>query len=83
MKLIISQGGVKRELRGAFAMCLSQEDLTLLITLLQAQEGAWKETGGSYGWIRIDPSHPDQDSRPNTKPLAWTDPGNVNPPSDR
>lgn len=76
MKYIISQGGIKREIEGPFAMCCDPADLEILIQELQRA----RMTIGSYGWFRIDPSHP-SDCPPNTRPLKWTEVGNINPPS--
>lgn len=77
MKLIISQNHIKRELDGAFAMCCSMSDLDALIQELQSQRAAMRDC--SYGWIKVDPSHP-SDAPANTRPLKWTDAGNINPP---
>jgi hypothetical protein len=81
MKLIISHKGIKRELETPFALCCSADDLASLIRELKAVHAALVDMGSGYGWVRIDPSHP-CDAPSNTKPLAWTDVRNINPPSD-
>jgi hypothetical protein len=78
MKFVISQDHIKREIEGPFAMCCSMDDLETLIRELQRQRGAMGES--TYGWFRIDPSHP-CDCDPNTRPLKWTEAGNINPRS--
>lgn len=75
MKLIISHRSIKRELETPFALCIGRDDLDMLIRELQQQMAGM----GPYGWIRIDPSHP-ADCPPNTRALAWTEAGNINPP---
>lgn len=76
MKLIISQHGIKRQIEGSFAMCCGADDLDTLIQELQRQRAGM--TG--YGWFKVDASHP-CDAPANTRPLAWTEAGNINPPS--
>jgi hypothetical protein len=72
MRLIISQSGVKREITGAFALCCSADDLDHLSQLLKSARASLTANGGNYGWVRIDPNHPD-DGPSNTKPLLWTE----------
>jgi len=78
MKLIISHQGIKRELDTPFGLCCSTKDLEYLIRELQKQLAGMGDS--SYGWMRVDPSHP-CNAPPNTAPLAWTDARNINPPS--
>lgn len=68
MKFTISSKGVKRELTTPFALCIGPDDLDSLIRALQeARAGMLNST---YGWVRVDPSHP-CDAPPNTEPLKW------------
>jgi len=48
-------------------------DLDALIDALKSARGSMGES--SFGWFRVDTSHPDQDGSPNSTPLAWTDMG--------
>lgn len=70
MKLVISHKGVKRELHTPFALCCGMDDLDSLIRALEAARAGM--LNATYGWMRIDPSHPD-DCPPNTRPLPWTE----------
>jgi len=78
MRFIISHKGIKRTLETPFAMCIGVKELEYLIRELEAQLRGLGES--SYGWIRVDPSHP-SDCAPNTRPLEWTEAGNINPHS--
>src|SRR6266566_2976315 len=78
MRFIISHKGIKRTLETPFAMCIGVKELEYLIRELEAQLRGLGES--SHGWIRVDPSHP-SDCAPNTRPLEWTEAGNINPPS--
>lgn len=70
MKFIISKDGTKRELETPFALCIDTEHLGSLINELRSLHAGMKETGTSYGWIKVDLAHP-SDCQPNTKPLPW------------
>jgi hypothetical protein len=80
MKLLISKDFIKREIEGPFAMCCSADDLDALIRELQRQRRAMGDS--TYGWFPVDPSHP-SDCASNTRPLKWTEAGNINPPANR
>lgn len=56
MKLVLSKNGVKREIEAPFALCCSAEDLDTFIQELRRAQGSMLNS--SYGWMRIDPSHP-------------------------
>lgn len=68
MKIIISYGGVSRELGTPFALCMGTADLDHLIRALQSARAGMMDT--TYGWMRVDPSHP-SDAPPNTPPRPW------------
>jgi hypothetical protein len=78
MRIILSKDGVKREIETPFAMCISRDDLEDLIRALRELHAAMTEMNSSYGWLRVDPSHP-CDAPPNTPPLPWT----AQPPAQR
>jgi len=71
MKLILSKDGVKREITTPFALCASTQDLEAFSDLLKAASRA--QGDASYGWTRIDDSHPDPEGPRNTMPRKWTD----------
>jgi len=71
MKFVISKDGVKRYLETPFALCIDTEHFASLIDVLKSAHAGMVANGTSYGWVRIDPSHPDPDSAPNTPPLEW------------
>ena len=73
MKLVLSKDGVKREIQTPFALCCDMEELDRLIRAMQAARAGMTETGGTYGWLRIDTAHPDPDGPANTPPLKWTE----------
>jgi hypothetical protein len=72
MKLILSKDGVKRELHTPFAVCTSPDDLERIGREFIALAAGMRADNASYGWQRVDPSHP-CDCPPNTPPLLWTD----------
>lgn len=72
MRLIISQGSVKREINGPFAMCCSVSYLDKLIQELQFAHAGMAGTGITSGWFRVDPSHPANPSSAGP-PLPWDD----------
>ena len=73
-KIAISHKGVKRWLETPFAICGNPDDMRRIGEEI-VKQAKMLEVG--YGWMRIDPSHPDS-GPPNTKPLEWVDPS----PSD-
>lgn len=81
-QIIIGQSGLRRAIDATkpFMLCLSRTNAEMLIEQIQsrllAHEDKW-----SYGWITIYPFRWVDGSPPNTKPLDWLDPGNINPPS--
>lgn len=70
MKVVISKDGVKRYLETPFALCIDTEHFAKLIDVLKSAHAGMVANGTSYGWVRIDPSHPDSDST-STPPLEW------------
>lgn len=72
MKLILSKDGVKREIETPFAICCNVEELGALVREINAVRAGMLDNGSTFGWMRIDPSHP-CDAAPNTKPRPWTD----------
>jgi len=68
MKMVISYKGVSRHLETPFALCMGMNDLDDLISTLQSARAGMIDS--TYGWMRIDPSHP-SDSPPNTPPRQW------------
>ncbi len=70
MRLIISKDGVKRGIETPFALCCSTEDLTTLALTLQQFAAGMRDSGSTYGWVRVDTDHPD-DAPANTPPLPW------------
>lgn len=79
MRLVISKDRVKREIEGPFSVCASREDLHCLGRELIAIAAKMEAEGTTYGWQRIDTSHPDS-CGPNTPPLPWTGQRNVECP---
>ncbi len=73
MKLVIAQGGVKRTIEGPFALCCGLTDMDNLIRELQFVRAGMAATGGTYGWVRIDDSHPSQSAA--GPPKAWAEHG--------
>ena len=71
MKLVLFKDGVKREIETPFALCIGRGDLHQLIDELKFVAGGMDGSGSSYGWVRIDPSHP-ADCKPNTPPMPWS-----------
>lgn len=53
MRIVIEQDGVKREISGPFAMCLSAEDLDALLRLLHDTHLRWSREGTAYGWFDV------------------------------
>lgn len=77
MIMIIDKDGIKREVKAPFALCMSRDDLEAFILELKERLAVMHDTsdgslGASYGWFRVDTSHPST-SPNNTVPLAWTD----------
>lgn len=70
MKLILAKGPFKREIETPFALCCDMEELERLIRELQAQRAGMIAHGATYGWIRVDTSHP-SDGPCNSPPLRW------------
>ena len=70
MRILLSKDGIKREIETPFAICIGRDDLETLIRTLQELHGAMEGISSSYGWLRVDPSHP-CDAPPNTPPLPW------------
>ena len=71
MKLVISQGGIKREIEAPFGICLSGQDLDDLIRKLQDIQGAWIQSRCSYGWAVVDKFDPNLAS--GGPPRRWDD----------
>ncbi len=72
VKLIISKDGVKREITTPFAMVIGTQDLDYLIRHLKALHAGCVDAGTTYGWVKVDPGHPDADGPSNSPPLPWT-----------
>jgi hypothetical protein len=72
MKFVISKGGVKRSLETPFALCIDAEHFADLIKAMQFAHAGMVASGISYGWVRIDTSHPDPDGPLNTPPMEWS-----------
>jgi hypothetical protein len=77
MKMIIDKDGIKRELESPFSLCMSRDDLDAFICELRERLVVMSDTsdgslGSSYGWFRVDTSHP-ASAPSSTMPLAWTD----------
>lgn len=67
-KIVIEQSGVKRELVGAFRLCLSQEAAgRLRDELKKADHPEW-----NFGWIDVQPE-PSDESQANTPPRKWAE----------
>lgn len=65
MELVIEKAGIKRRIKGSFALAISASDAhSLRAQLLQATE-----EGRSYGWITIRDDEVIQ--IPNTTPKEW------------
>mgnify|MGYP001595491290 CR=1 FL=1 len=77
-RIVISKGGIKREITFPFELCLSRDAAAWLRKQLLQKDND-QESG--YGWISI--AHPiDMQGKPNTMPLRWEDTTSVeNQPS--
>ncbi len=80
MKLVLAKDGVKREIEAPFGLCVSSDDLETFIGLLREARAVMGSQGASFGWVRIDPSHPADDASDGHPPLKWTDGELIVPP---
>jgi hypothetical protein len=78
--MLICQDGVKRELNAGrpYGLFLRRDEARDLARAIKR----CTEDEFSMGWVTVWPLDLGTFGAPNTKPLKWTEPGNVNPPSD-
>lgn len=69
MKIIISHGNRKREISGAFSVCGSLTDLSILRDELNRALGERDNPTFCYGWVDIIPNRPKLLA--NTVPEPW------------
>lgn len=70
MRIVLSKDGVKREIIAPFAICISAQDLDILIAELTRLRGYMGAS--TYSWLRFDPSNP-CDCPSDTYPKEWTE----------
>ena len=67
MKVVIQHSQTKREIKGAFSLCASRDDLRSLARQIL---GHLEESGFTYGWIEILANEP-AGVLANTSPRGW------------
>ncbi len=66
MKIIVEHGDTKRQIEGAFNICASARDFSIILSKLTE----FVDSGSSYGWVQISDV---QKCISGTKPDPWED----------